>query len=136
MRTLTLRTSTYYDDLQLKYAIMQAKCSMALGPTSQLLAQRTNIIKWRNRFNTKPVKIESSESNFIKDCFQATYALIHNTVFYLDSATQEIIRELYTPPLLISKLGWTPKEAFETRARLAAFEEDWDAPGMECYDNL
>lgn len=25
-------------------------------------------------------------------------------------------------------------QAFETRARLATFEEDWNAPGMEVYD--
>ena len=39
-------------------------------------------------------------------------------------------------PLLVSNLGWNAEEAKETRARLAAFEEDWDAPGMEAYDNL
>jgi hypothetical protein len=39
-------------------------------------------------------------------------------------------------PLLVSELGWTVAEVQETRARLAAWEEDWDAPGMEAYDNL
>ena len=39
-------------------------------------------------------------------------------------------------PLLVSGLGWSNEEAKETRARLAAFEEDWDAPGMEDYDYL
>lgn len=41
-----------------------------------------------------------------------------------------------TGPLLVSDLGWSPEEARETRARLAALEEDWDAPGMEDYDQL
>jgi hypothetical protein len=36
--------------------------------------------------------------------------------------------------LLVSDLGWTDKEAEETRSRLTAFEDDWDAPGMESYD--
>jgi hypothetical protein len=38
--------------------------------------------------------------------------------------------------LLVSNLGWNAEEAKETRARLAALEEDWDAPGMEAYDQL
>ena len=32
--------------------------------------------------------------------------------------------------------GWTPEEVADTRARLASFEEDWNAPGMEVYDEL
>jgi hypothetical protein len=39
-------------------------------------------------------------------------------------------------PLLVSDLGWSNEEAKETRARLAALEKDWDAPGMEDYDRL
>lgn len=31
-------------------------------------------------------------------------------------------------------LGMTRAQALERRARLQAFEEDWDAPGMELYD--
>ena len=41
-----------------------------------------------------------------------------------------------TGPLLVSNLGWSSEEAKETRARLAALEEDWEAPGMEAYDHL
>ena len=36
----------------------------------------------------------------------------------------------------IDVLGWTPQEAAETRARLASFEDDWNAPGMEVYDDV
>jgi hypothetical protein len=39
-------------------------------------------------------------------------------------------------PLLVSNLDWSAEEVKETRARLAALEEDWDAPGMEEYDHL
>jgi hypothetical protein len=39
-------------------------------------------------------------------------------------------------PLLVSNLGWSAEEVQETRARLSALEEDWDAPGMEAYDQL
>ena len=33
-------------------------------------------------------------------------------------------------------LGWTQREALETYLRLQTFAEDWDAPGMEAYDEL
>ncbi len=38
--------------------------------------------------------------------------------------------------LLLTDIGWNRLDARETRARLAAFEKDWDAPGMEGYDDL
>ena len=38
--------------------------------------------------------------------------------------------------LLISDLGWTAAEIAETYYRLMSFKEDWDAPGMEAYDEL
>jgi hypothetical protein len=37
---------------------------------------------------------------------------------------------------LIAELAWTPDQVIETRMRLRTFEEDWDAPGMEAYDDL
>ncbi len=39
-------------------------------------------------------------------------------------------------PLLVSDLGWSAEETKETRARLAALAEDWEAPGMEPYEHL
>jgi mRNA-degrading endonuclease RelE of RelBE toxin-antitoxin system len=39
-------------------------------------------------------------------------------------------------PLLIQDLGWTPEQVIEARSRLLCFEEDWNAPGMEIYDDL
>jgi hypothetical protein len=32
--------------------------------------------------------------------------------------------------------GFTTELAFELRQRLLTFEEDWNAPGMEAYDEL
>jgi len=32
--------------------------------------------------------------------------------------------------------GFTPELAAELRQRLLTFEEDWNAPGMEAYDEL
>lgn len=40
------------------------------------------------------------------------------------------------PARSIADLGWTPAEALETHLRLRAFAEDWDAPGMDAYDDL
>ncbi|MEP0855554.1 hypothetical protein [Trichocoleus sp. DQ-U1] len=37
---------------------------------------------------------------------------------------------------LIQELGWTREQAAAIRYRLAAFREDWEAPGMEIYDDL
>jgi len=31
---------------------------------------------------------------------------------------------------------FTPEELAELRGKLAAWEEDWNAPGMEAYDDL
>ncbi|MCB5270943.1 MAG: hypothetical protein LHW56_03755 [Candidatus Cloacimonetes bacterium] len=38
--------------------------------------------------------------------------------------------------LFIDDLQWTLTQVLETRMRLLAFEEDWDAPGMEIYDDM
>ena len=35
-----------------------------------------------------------------------------------------------------SKPDMTPAEIAELRGKLAAWEEDWNAPGMEIYDTL
>ena len=39
-------------------------------------------------------------------------------------------------PLLVSDFGWSAEEAEQTRVRLAALAEDWEASGMEEYDHL
>lgn len=39
-------------------------------------------------------------------------------------------------PNLIADLGWSQAQAAETRAKLAAFEDDWAAPEMDAYDAL
>lgn len=35
---------------------------------------------------------------------------------------------------IISNLGWTREQIIETRFRLQTFEEDWNTPDMEMYD--
>ena len=36
----------------------------------------------------------------------------------------------------LHETGLTREEAFDLRRRLATFENDWNAPGMDAYDNL
>lgn len=38
--------------------------------------------------------------------------------------------------LLVRQLGWDRAEAADTRSRLRPFADDWDAPGMDAYDDL
>lgn len=38
--------------------------------------------------------------------------------------------------LIVSQLGWTASDAAASRHRLEIFENEWDAPGMEAYDQL
>ena len=39
-------------------------------------------------------------------------------------------------PRTLAALGWSREQAAAVRAQLASFEEDWNAPGMEAYDEL
>ncbi|MEQ8187748.1 MAG: DUF2281 domain-containing protein [Candidatus Eremiobacterota bacterium] len=36
----------------------------------------------------------------------------------------------------LSESGLTQEQAFNLRARLGSFENDWNTPGMEVYDEL
>jgi hypothetical protein len=36
----------------------------------------------------------------------------------------------------IEQLGWSSIEALETHLRFRNFADDWDAPGMDAYDDL
>jgi len=52
---------------------------------------------------------------------------------------ESLLQKKKTPPKkgnTIKGLGWTAAEAAGTHSRLATFEEDWDAPGMDEYDRL
>lgn len=53
-----------------------------------------------------------------------------------DKLKGDRITDKSTKPLLISDLGWTAAEIAETYYRLMAFKDDWEAPGMEAYDEL
>ena len=53
----------------------------------------------------------------------------------LENLEQPLPERVHSPQL-IQELGWTCEEATAIRYRFAAFREDWEAPGMEIYDDL
>lgn len=54
----------------------------------------------------------------------------------LELETFEQLRTCEKKENSIEALGWTPREALETRIRLNSFAEDWNCPGMEAYDEM
>ena len=52
--------------------------------------------------------------------------------------TSEVIVTFLTnePNVELVTYGLTRPQVLELRERLATFEDDWNAPGMEAYDNL
>jgi hypothetical protein len=57
---------------------------------------------------------------------------------YIQPETSQVstVKQATPAKHMIQELGWTEEQTAEIRNRLAAFEEDWDAPGMEIYDDL
>ena len=39
-------------------------------------------------------------------------------------------------PLLVADLGWSKEKAARVRERLLSFEDAWNDPGMDAYDDL
>ena len=79
-----------------------------------------------------------------KSAWPAVYGLLSDIVerktmssdLRIDEEILTIARLRQGTPLLIADLNWTAEEALEIRSRLATFEDDWNAPGMELYDEL
>lgn len=69
-----------------------------------------------------------SEGEPLIRCFEGTTAEVCIDQIYHPTGWPKV--------RLIRDLGWSLAEVIETRNRLASFEEDWDAPGMELYDEL
>jgi hypothetical protein len=53
-----------------------------------------------------------------------------------DGGKGAIIVQETRKELAIADLGWSEEEIKETYYRLLNFKEDWEAPGMEAYDQL
>lgn len=75
---------------------------------------------------------------------KSIYYILSGNLSYLainPRTTVGITSSVYTEPMelssiLTSALQWSPEQIVDTRLRLRTFEEDWNAPGMEGYDDL
>ncbi|BAW79625.1 hypothetical conserved protein [Candidatus Nitrosoglobus terrae] len=65
-----------------------------------------------------------------------TYIERPNKGFHYISSNSSTVTTRITNLLKIEQLGWSELEALETYLRLRNFADDWDAPGMEAYDDL
>lgn len=63
------------------------------------------------------------------------YSRVYELYTEVSRATEHEINTAPRPALL-SELGWSPEQVVDTRQRFRTFEEDWDAPGMEVYDDM
>ncbi len=53
-----------------------------------------------------------------------------------DREKSQTALEKHKKEFAIDDLGWSEEETRETYYRLLNFKEDWEAPGMEAYDEL
>jgi len=63
------------------------------------------------------------------------YSDSFGTGFYILGASSTVSTHVVKLPE-VEQLGWSAVEALETHLRFRNFSEDWDAPGMEAYDDL
>ena len=87
--------------------------------------------------------IEENPGTGMHDMFGVNLATPESTTTMPDSYLQGQLRRNTVATIraepsrkLIRNLGWSREQVMETRARLRSFEEDWNAPGMEGYDEL
>lgn len=108
------------------------------GPTSQT----PTTVFWSESYPKYPEK--SFDLSNIAKIAGCTFLLAFQTVTAMtDPWLQEqrsrdavVTVRTATNRMLISELGWSREQALETRMRLRTFEEDWNALGMEGYDEL
>ena len=97
---------------------------------------------WRESYERQPEtvfdwsSIARVSSRYFERVLQAVTSIIDP--WGLEQLNRDAVVTTHTAAnkLLISELGWSLEQAIETRMRLRTFEEDWDAPGMESYDEL
>lgn len=80
-----------------------------------------------------------NETQLVDEASESTTSEHHNVgIGVLSQETSQVqpIKKSSSVQHLIQELGWTREQAAAIRYRLAAFREDWEAPGMEIYDDL
>jgi hypothetical protein len=63
------------------------------------------------------------------------YSECFGKAFYILGTSSTVSTHIFKM-LEIEQLGWTAVEALETHLRFSGFAEDWNAPGMEVYDEM
>jgi len=64
------------------------------------------------------------------------HALPKNKIVEVADFVHFLIEQVQHQGIPLHKIGLTREEAVDLRRRLATFESDWNAPGMDAYDNL
>lgn len=120
---------------------MNSACTIDLldrGPISQVPA--TGL--WRESHKSHPEKafdlsgMAKVIGRTFLTAFQTSTAM--TDPWLLEQRSHDAVVSICTATkrMLIDDLGWSREQVLETRMRLRTFEEDWDAPGMEAYDDL
>lgn len=91
---------------------------------------------YQERTSTSQFELIWSTTLIQRHIFEQLKGEVTDTLPQVDEDALQSMRQREYPPKLLADISWSQAEAFETRARLAAFEEDWNAPGMEAYDEL
>jgi hypothetical protein len=63
------------------------------------------------------------------------HEISENQSRYISGASSTIVH-LSNTSNDIEQLGWSAREALETHLRFRGFAQDWNAPGMDAYDDL
>ena len=120
---------------------MSSTCTIDLldrGQTSQALASGS----WRGDYEHPQEKVLDFP-NVVKVLGSVVQPLASSVTAIVDPwLAEQMSRDAVVTSrsaekrMLIDHLGWSREQALETRMRLRTFEEDWNAPGMEGYDEL
>ena len=120
---------------------MNSACTIDLldrGPTSQ--APATGF--WCESLERYPEKafdlFRRAKVAGLAVSFAASSVTAISEPWLLEQRSRDAVVTIRTATnrMLIGDLGWSREQALETRMRLRTFEEDWNAPGMEAYDEL
>lgn len=117
---------------------MNSSCTVDLGVNKMRPSLRGSLWQNSQEANLQPVfevfHLPAGYKNFLARGSATSIPdpwlieeVLHNAVVTVGTAPSR---------LLVRDLGWTREQTIETRHRLATFEEDWNAPGMEVYDDL
>jgi hypothetical protein len=89
---------------------------------------RVNKLTLLSRYQGYSVRAGASSLSSIQDPWQPNHGE--------ETTAHHVGRSRHKNRLLLSDLGWSQDTAAEVYQRLHHFEEDWNAPGMDAYDEL